>query len=145
MSCADQKAGSCYIRLISCFLFICIVTGGIFLTVYITQPESESTSWFFIAGVALACLPWLFWFLIYLYRILSRAFGFRMVCWGATYDSDDGSLHGEDDYPESGDGATKVHFGEAVGVGEEEGRSSEANESSIPMKSELPLKLSMSP
>ncbi|KAJ7957051.1 putative Membrane lipoprotein [Quillaja saponaria] len=41
-------------------------------------PESEVQSWLPIAGVSLVCLPWLFWLLTLLYRIISRLCGIRV-------------------------------------------------------------------
>ena len=44
---------------------------------YIVLPESQTSSWIPIVGVALVCLPWAFWFLTCLYRIFSRCCGDR--------------------------------------------------------------------
>ncbi|KAL2934410.1 Stress response protein NST1 [Bienertia sinuspersici] len=73
----------CYIWVIAIFLFSCILSGGTFLVLYmVSQPETPTTSWYPIIGIVLVCLPWFFWVLTVLYRILSRTLGFRMVCWG---------------------------------------------------------------
>ncbi|KAK2656289.1 hypothetical protein Ddye_009341 [Dipteronia dyeriana] len=80
MSSSDESRGGYkLIWLISCFLFVSIAAGGGFLTMYMILPESPSTSWLPLAGVTLVCLPWLFWFLTFFYRVVSRACGFRMV------------------------------------------------------------------
>ncbi|GAB2211667.1 hypothetical protein Droror1_Dr00024993 [Drosera rotundifolia] len=85
MPLVEQRAGSCYVWAISSFLFSSLLAGGAFLAVYITQPETSTASWYPFVGVTLVCLPWFFWFITFFYRILSRALGFRMICWGAMY------------------------------------------------------------
>ncbi|CAN6567560.1 unnamed protein product [Malus baccata var. baccata] len=69
-------AGGSFICLISCVLFISIVAGGGCLLMYMILPEPQTT-WLPITGVALVCLPWLFWLLTFLYRLISRGSGFR--------------------------------------------------------------------
>jgi len=46
---------------------------------YMTLPESQSSILLPTFGFILVCMPWLFWISTVLYRIVSRAFGFRMV------------------------------------------------------------------
>ncbi|XP_057550349.1 uncharacterized protein LOC130828398 [Amaranthus tricolor] len=50
------------------------------------QPSPNTASWYLIIGVSLVCFPWFFWFLTILYRIVSRACGFRMICCGPSGD-----------------------------------------------------------
>ncbi|KAM7256073.1 hypothetical protein ACFE04_011814 [Oxalis oulophora] len=76
----DPNAGKTFIWVTTCFLFASLIAGGVFLAMYMTLPESASTAWLATAGVSLVCLPWIFWFLTCFYRVLSRTFGFRMVC-----------------------------------------------------------------
>ncbi|KAJ7948085.1 putative Membrane lipoprotein [Quillaja saponaria] len=45
---------------------------------YIILPDSEAQPWLPVAGVTLVCLPWLFWSLTCLYRIISRICGIRV-------------------------------------------------------------------
>ncbi|XVE83379.1 hypothetical protein DITRI_Ditri16bG0084200 [Diplodiscus trichospermus] len=78
----DPKASCAYIWTISCILFICIVAGGGCLLAYITAPESQSSILLPALGFTLVCMPWIFWILTMVYRITSRAFGFRMVISG---------------------------------------------------------------
>lgn len=40
------------------------------MLLYITLPESDKTSWFPVAGITLIGIPWAFWVLMLLYRIL---------------------------------------------------------------------------
>ncbi|KAF7844970.1 putative transmembrane protein [Senna tora] len=42
--------------------------GGILLCLYIFLPQGQSQSWFSILGLILAAIPWIVWFLIYLYH-----------------------------------------------------------------------------
>ncbi|KAH0451440.1 hypothetical protein IEQ34_018739 [Dendrobium chrysotoxum] len=64
----EGKAGDLCIWFITCFFFLLILSGGIFLVLYITQPETDETGWFPIVGMALIAIPWIFWILICLYR-----------------------------------------------------------------------------
>ncbi|XWS41288.1 hypothetical protein CRYUN_Cryun17cG0068200 [Craigia yunnanensis] len=79
MSEPDPKAGHRYIWIISCILFICIAVGGGCLLAYMTMPESQSWNLLAILGFTLVCMPWIFWIITVVYRITSRALGFRMV------------------------------------------------------------------
>ncbi|RVW29505.1 hypothetical protein CK203_077379 [Vitis vinifera] len=112
-------------------------------------PQTQSTSWLPVAGVLLVCLPWLFWLLTILYRLISRTCGFRM---GGSYGGNGvrgggGSVSGASggggvgsvknaaadeasetvaasspvNSPERS-GARRVHFGAAVVVGEQDGQ-----------------------
>lgn len=67
----EGRAGSICVYLVSCLLFLAIVTGGAFFVLYITLPESEDTIWFPIAGLALVGMPWLFWTTTCLYRAVT--------------------------------------------------------------------------
>ncbi|XWS33134.1 hypothetical protein CRYUN_Cryun22dG0052700 [Craigia yunnanensis] len=78
----DPKASCTYIWTISCILFICIAAGGGCLLAYITIPESQSSILLPAIGFTLVCMPWIFWIITVVYRITSRAFGFRMVIGG---------------------------------------------------------------
>ena len=79
MSELDPTAGRTYIWTISCILFICIAAGGGCLLAYITVPESQSSILLPALGFTLVCMPWVFWIITAVYKITSRAFGFRMV------------------------------------------------------------------
>lgn len=75
----SSGASSWCIWMVACVLFISVVVGGGCLAWYVLHPESETAPWVPVVGVTLVCLPWLFWILTFLYRLVSRAFGFRMV------------------------------------------------------------------
>ncbi|XP_041008922.1 translation initiation factor IF-2 [Juglans microcarpa x Juglans regia] len=74
----DPRPGSAFIWLISSVLFLSIAAGGGCLVVYMLQPDSPYATWLPFVGVAFVCLPWLFWVLTCFYRLISRAFGFRV-------------------------------------------------------------------
>ncbi|XP_014523779.1 uncharacterized protein LOC106780062 [Vigna radiata var. radiata] len=83
MSGSDPSPGRTFIWIITGLLFISIVAGGACLVAYLLLPESEtSSSWIPEIGVALVCLPWLFWLLTFFYRVLSRTFGCRVTIGG---------------------------------------------------------------
>ena len=108
----NPKVGGCYIWVISLLLFVCTISGAIFLVLYMTQNEStSSTSWYPIIGVSLVCLPWFFWLLTFLYRIISRSFGFRFICFNPF-----GSGHPDDEIapPANGSGGGGVGLSASV-------------------------------
>ncbi|TXG60329.1 hypothetical protein EZV62_014902 [Acer yangbiense] len=119
MSSSDESRGGYkLIWLISCFLFVSIAAGGGFLIMYMLLPESSSTSWLPLAGVTLVCLPWLFWFITFFYRIVSRACGFRMVIPGGG----DGGGKGDKNVGDGGDhGVTSDDDDEATNTGGDQG------------------------
>lgn len=82
MAAPDPSAGSTFIWLVSAVLFLSVAAGGACLVLYITQPDSLYASWLPFVGVALVCLPWLFWILTCFYRVISRACGFRAATGG---------------------------------------------------------------
>uniref|UniRef100_A0A7C9D698 Uncharacterized protein n=1 Tax=Opuntia streptacantha TaxID=393608 RepID=A0A7C9D698_OPUST len=88
---AEHPAEKCFIWIVSAFLFICVSSGGALLVLYLCQPETSTSSWYPVVGILLVCLPWLFWFVTFLYRLLSRKLGFRMVCWGTDVHPVDGA------------------------------------------------------
>ncbi|KAJ0098279.1 hypothetical protein Patl1_28004 [Pistacia atlantica] len=75
----DPHSGYAFVWLVSFTLFLFLAAGGGCLVMYMILPESQSSSWLAITGVTLVCLPWLFWFVTCMYRIISRVLGFRMV------------------------------------------------------------------
>ncbi|XWS29922.1 hypothetical protein CRYUN_Cryun24cG0072200 [Craigia yunnanensis] len=101
----DPKAGRTYIWTISCILFICIATGGGCLLAYITIPKSQSSILLPVLGFTFVCMPWIFWIITIVYRITSRAFGFRMVI-GTLYGNGSVTSKGAADDGGGGGGAT---------------------------------------
>ncbi|KAJ4831432.1 hypothetical protein Tsubulata_037045 [Turnera subulata] len=141
----DPSSGRLVVWLISCVLFTSIATGGSFLITYLVTPPSADNAWLPIAGVALVCLPWIFWLLTCCYRIFSRTCGFRFAIGGGGGGEGGGG----------GGGATPNELsdlesgGGGVGVqsdvnGGNERKTNEGNENSVTSReSEMPLKLSM--
>ncbi|XP_062114473.1 uncharacterized protein LOC133825562 [Humulus lupulus] len=74
----DPRAGRAFVWVISWFLFLTIAAGGGCLIMYMILPETNTTSWLPVVGITLVCLPWFFWLSTFLYRVLSRVFGFRI-------------------------------------------------------------------
>ncbi|EXB70663.1 hypothetical protein L484_023849 [Morus notabilis] len=64
----DQREGDVRVYIISGFFFSCIVSGGVFLGLYMFLPETLSSAWYPIAGMILVSVPWAFWFFTFLYR-----------------------------------------------------------------------------
>lgn len=79
MSEPDQAATCTYIWAIACILFICVLAGGGCLLCYIIVPEYQSSNLLPVLGFIFLSTPWVFWILTVVYRLMSRAFGFRMV------------------------------------------------------------------
>ena len=101
MSLVDPSAGRAFVWIVFFSLFFCILSGGACLLVYIILPETETTAWLPVAGLSLVCLPWFFWILTFIYRVISRACGFRVSLAMATSanntndDNNNNNLSGE--------------------------------------------------
>ncbi|KAI9079710.1 hypothetical protein K1719_038331 [Acacia pycnantha] len=78
MPASNPNSGPNSIYVIACTLLICLLAGGACLASYLLLPASKASSSLAVAGVTLIGLPWAFWALTFLYRILSRTFGFRL-------------------------------------------------------------------
>ncbi|KAL2319409.1 hypothetical protein Fmac_028378 [Flemingia macrophylla] len=63
-----DRNGDVRIYLISGLFLACTIGGGVFLSMYIIHADSKFVNFYLIAGMTLVAIPWLFWFLIYLYR-----------------------------------------------------------------------------
>ncbi|KAL4351307.1 hypothetical protein GQ457_06G042890 [Hibiscus cannabinus] len=96
---SESDLGHTYIWTINCILFICVAVGGGCLLVYMTSAEPQSSNLLPVLGFVLVCMPWLFWIITIVYRITSRAFGFRMVT---------GNLYGKGEGSTGGDGGATV-------------------------------------
>ncbi|KAJ4950618.1 hypothetical protein NE237_027450 [Protea cynaroides] len=68
MAVPDPKIGNLYVWLLSSLYFVAIITGGVFLLLYISLPESRATHWFPYIGVTLVGIPWLCWTITLFYR-----------------------------------------------------------------------------
>jgi hypothetical protein len=65
----DRK-GDVRMYVISIFFFACTIGGGIFLCIYIFLPDSEAVPAYLFTGMILVAIPWLSWFLIFIYRCI---------------------------------------------------------------------------
>ncbi|KAI6704190.1 hypothetical protein NL676_013326 [Syzygium grande] len=65
-----ERDGDALVQTVICLFFVCVIAGGVFLSLYIFLPETESNSWFYLAGIVLEAIPWCFWLLGYLYSCL---------------------------------------------------------------------------
>uniref|UniRef100_A0A7N0TX12 Uncharacterized protein n=1 Tax=Kalanchoe fedtschenkoi TaxID=63787 RepID=A0A7N0TX12_KALFE len=74
----DPRTGTLYVWITSCFLFTCLIVGGALLFLYLLKPESETTTWYPVAGLVFISLPFVFWGITIAYIILSRLLGFRL-------------------------------------------------------------------
>ncbi|KAL2511578.1 putative membrane lipoprotein [Abeliophyllum distichum] len=63
------REGDILFPLISSLLCLCVLTGGIFLVLYVYLPNI-SQPWFPILAFILIGSPWIFWFLTYLYTCM---------------------------------------------------------------------------
>ncbi|XVE90356.1 hypothetical protein DITRI_Ditri20bG0070900 [Diplodiscus trichospermus] len=73
----ERKQGDARIYILSTLFFACIVAGGVFLCLYLFQPEAESTPWYAVIGIILVGIPWIFWICAYIYRCCSSCCGPR--------------------------------------------------------------------
>ncbi|KAF3968866.1 hypothetical protein CMV_007288 [Castanea mollissima] len=114
------------IYIISFLFFSCIVCGGVFLSIYLFLPQSQSSSWYPIVGLILVGVPWLFWFLAYLYRCIKPRHDESEINQGGCNNdgpcppavsatSDESPL----DSPGGGGGERRVHFGAVIVLGKE--------------------------
>ncbi|XP_010277050.1 PREDICTED: uncharacterized protein LOC104611610 [Nelumbo nucifera] len=79
----EKKKDDIRVYMISCLFFICITAGGALLSMYVTLPETEPTTWYPIAGLTLVAIPWVFWILIFLYTCVKAAIILRNPSQGA--------------------------------------------------------------
>lgn len=153
----NPSSGRAFIWLISCFLFLTILAGGVCLMAYLVLPESQVAPWLPTAGITLVCLPWAFWILTFIYRIISRACGFRGR---VGYGDGGGGGNGGGGNNGGGDGGAakfknaapvdveasgaQANGGAAaVGGGQGNGGGLDRNLSVASHESEMPLKVSM--
>ena len=115
------------IYIISFLFFSCIVCGGVLLSIYLFLPQSQSSTWYPIAGLILVGVPWLFWFLAYLYRCIRPGHDKSEINEGGCSNGRPCppavSATSEEecplDSPCGGGGERRVHFGAVVVLGKE--------------------------
>ncbi|KAK4593652.1 hypothetical protein RGQ29_017670 [Quercus rubra] len=110
------------IYIISFLFFSCIVCGGVFLSIYLFLPQSQSSAWYPIAGLILVGVPWLFWFLAYLYRCIRPSHDQSEINYSRPSPPAVSATSEEEcpfDSPGGGGGERRVHFGAVVVLGKE--------------------------
>lgn len=65
----EGREGDIRVPLISAFFCLLVITGGVFLIIYVYMPEN-SQPWYPIVALLLIGSPWIFWFLTYMYTCM---------------------------------------------------------------------------
>lgn len=108
--------------MIICLFFVCIIAGGVLLCLYIFLPETESSNWYYLAGIVLEAIPWAFWLFAYLYTCFKPRGG-GGGGWKPDSSRTNSGAAAAMEGPTSpvglpaGNGPKHVHFGEVVVVG----------------------------
>ncbi|XP_010278888.1 PREDICTED: uncharacterized protein LOC104612928 [Nelumbo nucifera] len=71
MAAAEERKDDPRIYLVSCLFLVCIIGGGVFLTL----PVTKSTEWYPVAGLVLVAIPWAFWIVVFFYTCFNRNSG----------------------------------------------------------------------
>ncbi|OWM85686.1 uncharacterized protein LOC116207847 [Punica granatum] len=135
----ERREGDARVHVIICLLILCILAGGAFLCLYIFLPATESSKWYYLAGIVLEAIPWAFWLFTYLYTCFKARGrggggagggispkGGGAGAWKPPSTRTNSSAAGSAAAPTSpvkspaGDDARHVHFGEVVVVGNDE-------------------------
>ncbi|CAF1887687.1 hypothetical protein YC2023_014279 [Brassica napus] len=66
----EQRRGDPRIYIVTLLFLSCILSGGVLLGLYLLLPDPNPL--FLPAGMFLAGIPWLFWFLAYLYSCVLK-------------------------------------------------------------------------
>ncbi|KAJ0231494.1 putative membrane lipoprotein [Hirschfeldia incana] len=66
----EQRRGDPRIYIVSLLFLSCILSGGVLLGLYLLLPDPNPL--FLPAGMFFAGIPWLFWFLAYLYSCVLK-------------------------------------------------------------------------
>ncbi|KAF8035070.1 hypothetical protein BT93_C1180 [Corymbia citriodora subsp. variegata] len=67
-----ERDGNAWVCAIISLFFVCVLAGGVFLSIYLLLPAMQSNRWLYLAGLVLEAIPWCFWLLGYLYYCLRR-------------------------------------------------------------------------
>ncbi|KAF3334161.1 hypothetical protein FCM35_KLT20765 [Carex littledalei] len=127
------RSGQACVCIITCLLFVLLVTGGVFLVMFISLPASSVPSWLLPAGMALVASPWIFWIFTCIYRCIALRIAYtnkfraedrpssqRQVTRQATVvvatDAPQQQVV-EEEAVDSPGGARKVRFGDAIVLG----------------------------
>ncbi|KAJ0261107.1 putative membrane lipoprotein [Hirschfeldia incana] len=66
----QRRRGDPRIYIVTLLFLSCILSGGILLGLYLHLPDPNPL--FLPAGMFFVCVPWLFWFLAYLYSCVLK-------------------------------------------------------------------------
>ncbi|CAH8320208.1 unnamed protein product [Eruca vesicaria subsp. sativa] len=66
----EQRRGDPRIYIVTLLFLSCILTGGVLLGLYLLLPDPDPL--FLPAGMFFVGIPWLFWFLAYLYSCVLK-------------------------------------------------------------------------
>ncbi|KAF3542115.1 hypothetical protein F2Q69_00018962 [Brassica cretica] len=66
----EQRRGDPRIYIVALLFLSCILSGGVLLGLYLLLPDPNPL--FLPAGMFFAGIPWLFWFLAYLYSCVLK-------------------------------------------------------------------------
>ncbi|CAK9139896.1 unnamed protein product [Ilex paraguariensis] len=69
----EEREGDIRVPLISALFCLFVISGGVFLVVYVYAPNL-SEPWFPMAAFLLIGSPWIFWFLTYIYTCIKACF-----------------------------------------------------------------------
>lgn len=69
----ESREGDCRVPLISAIFCICLATGGVLLGIYVFSP-SVSEPWFPVVAFVMIGIPWMFWFVTYIYACTKVCF-----------------------------------------------------------------------
>ncbi|CAK9185244.1 unnamed protein product [Ilex paraguariensis] len=69
----EEREGDIRVPLISALFCLFVISGGVFLVVYVYVPNL-SEPWFPMAAFLLIGSPWIFWFLTYIYTCIKACF-----------------------------------------------------------------------
>lgn len=132
----EERKGDARIYIISGFLFLSVVSGGILLGLYMFLPEKYSSNYYAVAGLILVGVPWIFWFLAYVYKCCSPSYDEKRSLKGQVTRSNTASpvtplrnaasprakptSPTEEFRGEESNSGRRVHFGEVIVLGNEE-------------------------
>ncbi|KAL1195484.1 hypothetical protein V5N11_030755 [Cardamine amara subsp. amara] len=131
----DQRKGDPRIYIVTLLFLSCIISGGVLLGLYLLL--SDPNPLFLQAGMFFVGVPWLFWFLAYVYSCVLKPFTVSVTKSVANFDPEKGkSDNNVNKTPENttsasdpvasattptGESEKHVQFGNVVVLGNEEG------------------------
>ncbi|ESQ41754.1 hypothetical protein EUTSA_v10015688mg [Eutrema salsugineum] len=140
----DQRKGDPRIYIVTLLFLSCIVSGGVLLGLYLLLPDSNPL--FLQAGMFLVGVPWLFWFLAYVYSCVLKPCTVSVSKSVANFDPEKGEEKNNKNIIQENamsasdpvaaaepmasprEGEKHVQFGNVVVLGDEEGRKEEDEE-----------------